>query len=72
MQEIKITYDGKVYVSKHCFKLGEFDIANIVHATLGFNENDYQDINAEVIVTINRKPDVPKITITGGNDDADI
>ncbi len=70
MQEIKITYDGKVYVSKHCFKLGEFDIANIVHASLGFQQDEYQDINAEVFVTINRKPDVPTITITGGDDNA--
>lgn len=68
MQEIKITYDDKVYVSKHCLKLGEFDIANIVHATLGFQENGYQDINAEMIILINRKPDVPTITITGGDE----
>lgn len=69
MKEIEITYDGRVYVSNHSFDLGGISVASIVHSALGFDKEAYQDINAEVTIIVNRKPDVPRILVTGSDEE---
>ena len=71
MKSVQINYDGKVHISKHSFQLGSFDVENLVHSSLGFKENEYQDINAEVTIIVRRKSDVPFITVEEDSEDAD-
>ena len=60
---VVIRYDGRVDISNHWFKLGDHDVEKLLCAALGLG--DGSEINADVRIIINRKPDVPVVSIDG-------
>ena len=63
--QVTIRYDGRVDISKHWFRLGDFDVEKLIHAALGYEADDSKTINADVRIIINRKPDSPIVSIDG-------
>lgn len=58
---LTITHDGKLYVSSYgSLQLGESSLSDIVSEALGLGKNEYQELNAEVVMTIKFKDMHPK------------
>lgn len=62
---IVIKYDGKVSVAQTYMSLGDYSIGELVHKALGLDDGDYREINAEVEITVIRKPDCPRVYLNG-------
>jgi len=62
---IVIKYDGKVSVAQTYMSLGDYSIGELVRKALRLNDDDYKDINAEVEITVIRKPDYPRVYLNG-------
>lgn len=66
--KIKIQYDGRVSMTAASVHLGEFSLERIIAKALNVPEGSYKDVNAEVEVIINCKPDAPIVTIEGDDE----
>lgn len=61
--QVVIRYDGRVDISKHWFKLGDHEVEKLLCAALDLG--DGSTINADVRIIINRKPDLPVVSVDG-------
>lgn len=61
--KIKIEYDGRVSLSAASVHLGEFSIDGVIAKALNVPDTGWRDINAEVEICINCKPDAPIVWI---------
>jgi hypothetical protein len=62
---IVIKYDGKASIGQSYMNLGDYSIGELVRKALGLNDGDYRDINAEVEISVIRKPDCPRVYLNG-------
>lgn len=61
--KIEISYDGRVGLTNNSVFLGDLSIATIVGEALKVEDTEYREINAEIEIRINLKPDAPKVWI---------
>ncbi len=61
--QVVIRYDGRVDISKHWFKLGNHEVEKLLCAALSLGDGSV--INADVQIVINRKLDMPVVSIDG-------
>lgn len=66
--KIEIGYDGRVGVTNTSVYLGDLSIATIMSEALKLNDTEYREINAEIEIHINVKPDAPKVWIEGDDE----
>ena len=66
--KIKIQYDGHVSMTAASVHLGEFSLERLIAKTLNVAEGSYKDINAEVEIVINCKPEAPVVMIEGDDE----
>ena len=59
---LTIKHDGKLYVSGYgALQLGDRPLSDIVGEAMLLEKNEYQELNAEVTVTIKLKDKQPKV-----------
>ncbi len=61
--KIKIEYDGRVSLSAATVHLGDLPLEKIIAKALNVHDTGWRDINAEVEICINCKPDAPRVWI---------
>ena len=61
--KIKIEYDGRVSLSAASVHLGELPLDGIIAKALNVPDSGWRDINAEVEIRINCKPNEPQVWI---------
>lgn len=59
---LTVKHDGKIFVSGYgSFQLGDRSLSDIIGEAMGLDKTEYQELNAEVVVTIKVKEKNPKV-----------
>lgn len=59
---LTIKHDGRILVTGYgSFQLGDQSLSDIVSEAMGLDKTEYQELNAEVVVTIKMKEKNPKV-----------